>query len=161
MRARPLDVAGLHRLLGAELGPTAWYDVTQERVDAFATATEDHQWIHVDVERARRGPHGGTIAHGLYTLSLIPRCTEELLSFDGFAAAINYGYGRVRFPAPVPVGSRLRMHSSVTSIDDAAQGAKVTLTQRFERDGGERPVCVAEQLIIFVDTATAPGTGHW
>jgi acyl dehydratase len=131
---------------GTELGVTDWRAVTQAEVDAFAGATGDHQWIHVDPERAARSPLGGTIAHGLFTLSLAPAMTSSLLSFDGFAFALNYGYNRVRFPAPLPVGSRLRMRATLAAVDDIPGGAQITIVQTFEREGAEKPVCVAESL---------------
>jgi acyl dehydratase len=137
---------GLRAALGSDLGVTGWHDVTQAEVDAFAAATGDHQWIHVDAERAARSPLGGTIAHGLYTLSLAPGMTSSLLSFDGFAFALNYGYNRVRFPAPVPVGSRVRMRATLAAVDEVPGGAQITIVQTFEREGSAKPVCVAESL---------------
>jgi acyl dehydratase len=131
---------------GTELGVTGWREITQAEVDAFADATGDHQWIHVDPERAARSPLGGTIAHGLFTLSLAPAMTSSLLSFDGFAFALNYGYNRVRFPAPLPVGSRVRMHATLAAVDDIPGGAQITIVQTFEREGAEKPVCVAESV---------------
>ncbi len=132
--------------VGDELGVSDWYDVTQERVDAFADATGDHQWIHVDPERAKETPFGGTIAHGLFTLSLGPVFGGEVFTISGVAFALNYGYGKVRFPAPVPVGSKLRMHATLSAVDDVAGGVQMTVTQTFEVEGGEKPVCVAESL---------------
>jgi acyl dehydratase len=131
---------------GTELGVTDWREITQAEVDAFADATGDHQWIHVDPERAVRSPLGGTIAHGLFTLSLAPAMTSSLLSFDGFAFALNYGYNRVRFPAPLPVGSRIRMHATLAAVADIPGGAQITIVQTFEREGAEKPVCVAESV---------------
>ncbi len=136
----------LRALVGEELGVSGWYAVTQERVDAFAAATGDHQWIHVDPERARETPFGGTIAHGLLTLSLGPGFVEELFAITGVAFALNYGYGRVRFPAPVPVGSNLRMRATLAAVEDVPGGVQMTVTQTFEIEGGEKPVCVAESL---------------
>jgi acyl dehydratase len=131
---------------GVELGVSGWREVTQAEVDAFAAATGDHQWIHVDPERAAQSPLGGTIAHGLYTLSLAPALTSELLSFEGFAFALNYGYNRVRFPAALPVGSRVRMRATLAAVDDIPGGAQITIVQTFECEGTEKPVCVAESL---------------
>ena len=131
---------------GTELGPTEWLEVNQDRVNLFADATDDHQWIHVDPERAAASPLGGTIAHGLYTLSLAPALTSSLLSFEGFAFALNYGYNRVRFPAPLPVGSRVRMRATLARVDDIPGGAQITIVQTFEVEGGAKPVCVAESL---------------
>jgi acyl dehydratase len=137
---------GLRAAMGTELGVTDWHEVTQAEVDAFADATGDHQWIHVDPERAAQSPLGGTIAHGLYTLSLAPAMTSTLLSFDGFAFALNYGYNRVRFPAPLPVGSRVRLRATLASVEDIPGGAQIMIVQTFERDGQDKPVCVAESL---------------
>jgi acyl dehydratase len=142
-------ITGLDELraaMGTELGVTDWHDVTQAEVDAFADATGDHQWIHVDPERAAQSPLGGTIAHGLFTLSLAPAMTSKLLSFEGFAFALNYGYNRVRFPAPLPVGSRVRMRATLAGVEDIPGGAQITIVQTFEREGGDKPVCVAESL---------------
>ena len=132
--------------VGEELGASDWYDVTQERIDAFADATGDHQWIHVDPERAKETPFGGTIAHGLFTLSLGPVFGEQVFTISGVAFALNYGYGKVRFPAPVPVGSKLRMRATLSAVEDVAGGVQMTVTQTFEVEGGDKPVCVAEQV---------------
>jgi acyl dehydratase len=147
----PASVADLEALVGQELGPTDWKTIDQERIDGFAETTEDRQWIHVDPERAAAGPFGSTIGHGLLTLSLGPIFMEELISFDGFAHALNYGYGRVRFPAPTPVGSRVRMRIKVDSVERVPGGAQLTVSQTFEREGQEKPVCVAESLGRFVE----------
>jgi acyl dehydratase len=133
--------------VGQELGVSDWHEVTQDEINAFADATGDHQWIHVDPERAAQTPFGGTIAHGLYTLSLGPRFTYEAYSLEGFAFGLNYGYDRVRFPAPLPVDSRVRMRSTLTSVDEVPGGIQMKVTQTFEIEGGEKPVCVAEQLV--------------
>jgi acyl dehydratase len=132
--------------IGEELGVSDWHEVTQERINAFAESTEDFQWIHVDPERAKDTPFGGTIAHGLYTLSLGPKFSYSLFSLEGFAFGLNYGYDRVRFPAPVPVGSKVRMRATLTKVDDVPGGLHITITQTFEIEGGEKPVCVAESL---------------
>jgi len=136
----------LRAATGAELGVTDWHEVTQAEVDAFADATGDHQWIHVDPVRAAQSPLGGTIAHGLYTLSLGPAMTAGLLSFEGFAFALNYGYNRVRFPAPVPVGARVRVRVTLAAVEDIPGGAQITIVQTFECEGADKPVCVAESL---------------
>jgi acyl dehydratase len=133
--------------VGEEIGVSGWYEVTQERIDAFAEASGDHQWIHVDPERAKDTPFGGTIAHGLLTLSLGPQFSYELYTIEGITFALNYGYGKVRFPAPVPSGSKLRMRATISQVDDVAGGVQITITQTFEVEGGEKPVCVAEQLV--------------
>jgi acyl dehydratase len=132
--------------IGEELGVSDWHEVTQERINAFAESTEDFQWIHVEPERAKDTPFGGTIAHGLYTLSLGPKFSYSLFSLEGFAFGLNYGYDRVRFPAPVPVGSKVRMRATLSKVDDVPGGLQITITQTFEVEGGEKPVCVAESL---------------
>jgi acyl dehydratase len=132
--------------VGEELGVSEWHDVTQERINAFAEATEDFQWIHVDPERAQETPFGGTIAHGLYTLSLGPKFSYAMFSLEGFTFGLNYGYDKVRFPAPVPVGSRVRMRATLAKVDDVAGGLQITITQTYEVEGTEKPACVAESL---------------
>jgi acyl dehydratase len=144
-----LTISGIDELrakVGEELGVSDWHDVTQERIDAFADATGDHQWIHVDPERAAQTPWGSTIAHGLYTLSLGPQFTFALFTIEGFAFGLNYGYNKVRFPAPLPVNSRVRMRATLSSVDDVPGGVQLTITQTFEREGEEKPVCVAEAV---------------
>lgn len=133
--------------VGSELGVSDWHEVTQERVNAFAEATGDFQWIHVDPERARETPFGGTIAHGLYTLSLGPKFAYSLFALEGFAFGLNYGYDKVRFPAPLPVGSRVRMRARLSAVDEVPGGLQMTVTQTFEVEGGEKPVCVAESVV--------------
>jgi acyl dehydratase len=145
-----LTITGIDELkaqVGEELGVSDWHEVTQAEIDAFAEATGDHQWIHVDPERAAQSPFGSTIAHGLYTLALGPRFTYEAYSIDGFAFGLNYDYDRVRFPAPLPVDSRVRMRATLSSVDDVPGGIQIKVTQTFEREGEEKPVCVAEQLV--------------
>lgn len=132
--------------VGHELGVSGWHEVTQAAVNAFADLTNDHQWIHVDPQRAAASPFGGTIAHGLYTLSLAPGFCEELFALDGFAFGMNYGYETVRFPAPLPVGSRVRMRATLSGFEPLDGGCRVVVTGVFERDGGEKPVCVAEMV---------------
>jgi acyl dehydratase len=146
----PIDV--LKSLVGTEAGPTDWYDITQERIDAFAEATGDFQFIHVDPERAKATPLGTTIAHGLLTLSLGPMFSGQLDTFGAldpstFAMALNYGYDKVRFTAPVPVGSRLRARSKVGDVKEVPGGAQVMTLQTFEIEGQEKPVCVTESLV--------------
>jgi acyl dehydratase len=145
-----LTITGIDELkakVGEELGVSDWHEVTQDDINAFADATGDHQWIHVDAERAAQTPFGGTIAHGLYTLSLGPLMTYEAYSLEGFAFGLNYGYDRVRFPAPLPVDSKVRMRATLTSVDEVPGGIQMKVTQTFEIEGGEKPVCVAEQLV--------------
>jgi acyl dehydratase len=136
----------LRRAEGETLGTSDWHQVTQAAIDAFADVTGDHQWIHVDPKRAKDTPFGGTIAHGYYTLSLAPALTEQVLALDGFAFAVNYGLDRVRFPAPLPVGSKVRLTVKLASLQEIPGGAQITLELTFERDGGDKPVCVAETL---------------
>jgi acyl dehydratase len=131
---------------GDTFGPSSWVDITQEKIDAFADATGDHQWIHVDPERAAAGPFGTTIAHGYLTLSLLPAASYEVIPRSG-RMGINYGLNRVRFPAPVPVGSRVRATFEVVAVDQFEGGSQATMTATVERDGGEKPVCVAE--VVF------------
>jgi len=133
--------------VGDVFGPSSWIDVPQAKIDAFAEATGDHQWIHVDPERAREGPFGTTIAHGYLTLSLLPVASYEVVPRQGGSMSINYGLNRVRFPAPVPVGSRLRATFEVVGIDEHEWGGQATMQATVEREGGDKPVCVAE--IVF------------
>ena len=142
-------ITGLEELKAAEgeqLGSSDWHAVTQADIDAFADVTGDHQWIHVDPERAQQTPFGGTIAHGYYTLSLTPMFNAQIFGLDGFAFALNYGLNKVRFPAPLPVGSRVRMHAKLKALDEIPGGAQITVEVTFEREGGEKPVCVAETV---------------
>jgi acyl dehydratase len=133
--------------VGEELGVSGWHEVTQDAINRFAEVTGDDQWIHVDTERAKQTPFGGTIAHGYYTLSLAPMFSYGLFTFEGFAFAMNYGLNRVRFPAPLPVGSKVRMRAKLAGVDDVPGGAQVTTELTFEHDGGDKPVCVAESLV--------------
>jgi acyl dehydratase len=142
-------LSAVRDLVGTELGPTSWLDVTQERIDAFAAATNDPQWIHVDPERAAAGPFGATVAHGFLTLSLCVPMLYEVLPQDG-VMAVNYGTNRVRFPAPVPSGSRVRGRFRVLSVDVIALGSRSTLEAKVECEGVEKPVCVAELLVLTV-----------
>jgi acyl dehydratase len=149
-------ITGLDELRKAEgetLGPSDWHEVTQKDIDTFADVTGDHQWIHVDVERARQTPFGGTIAHGYYTLSLAPMFSEQLMKLEGFAFGVNYGLNKVRFPAPLPVGGRVRMTARLANVEDIPGGAQLTMELTFEREGGDKPVCVAESLARVYATA--------
>jgi len=144
-----LTLTGLDEIrtyVGKELGVSDWQLVTQEQIDRFAEATGDDQWIHVDPDRAAQTPFGGTIAHGYYTLSLAPRFSYDMFTFEGFVFGLNYGLNRLRFPAPLPVGDRVRMRAKLLSVDEIAGGAQITTELTFEREGGEKPVCVAESL---------------
>ena len=131
---------------GDTYGPSSWIEITQERIDRFAEATGDHQWIHVDPERAKEGPFGTTIGHGYLTLSLLPVASYEVIPRQG-RMGINYGANRVRFPAPVPVGSRVRATFEVKQIDEIDGGGQTTFLATVEREGHEKPVCVAE--VVF------------
>ncbi|KJY27739.1 MULTISPECIES: MaoC family dehydratase [Streptomyces] len=136
----------LRAAIGEPLGPSGWLEVDQKRIDLFADATGDHQWIHVDPERAAAGPFGTTIAHGYLTLSLLPSLVPQIMRVEGMRMGINYGLGKVRFPATVPVGSRLRATAVITEVTEAGGGVQVAATVTVEREGGEKPVCVAESL---------------
>jgi acyl dehydratase len=144
-----LTLTGLEEVkahVGKELGVSDWHLVTQERIDQFAEVTGDDQWIHIDPERARETPFGGTIAHGYYTLSLAPRFSYDMFKFEGFAFGLNYGLNRVRFPAPLPVGEKVRMRATLLALGEIPGGAQIPTELTFEREGGEKPVCVAESL---------------
>jgi acyl dehydratase len=144
-----LTISGLEELrdkVGEELGVSDWHEVTQEAIDEFARVTGDDQWIHVDPERATQTPFGGTIAHGYYTLSLHPMFANQLVHFEGFAFIVNYGLNKVRFPAPLPAGNRVRMRITLLAVDDVLGGAQITMKLTFEGEGALKPVCVAESL---------------
>jgi acyl dehydratase len=134
--------------VGDEYGPSSWVEVPQEKIDAFADATGDHQWIHVDPERAAQGPFKTTIAHGYLTLSLLPSMSYEVIPRQG-GMGINYGLNRVRFPAPVPVGSRVRARFRVDNLEQFDWGGQATMTATVEREGGDKPVCVAEAVFRY------------
>jgi acyl dehydratase len=140
---------GLRKLAGTELDPSEWLEITQDRVDTFADATGDHQWIHVDVARAATGPFGGTIAHGYLTLALIIPLWTQLLRIEGIGLAVNYGLNRVRFPAPVPVGSEVRLHARVAAADDVRDGVQLTVEFTVEVRGSDKPALVAEALYRY------------
>ncbi len=140
-------IEGLKERVGDHLGYSEWHQVTQEQVNTFAEATGDFQWIHVDVERAKQGPFGGPIAHGYLTLSLGPLLIPQIVKVEGITMAVNYGLNKVRFPAPVPVGSKLRLGATLANVEDIAGGVQVTMGMVYDLDGGDKPVCVAE--IVF------------
>jgi acyl dehydratase len=143
-------IAELPGLKGTELGTSDWFEVTQERVNTFADATDDHQWIHVDLQAARSGPFGGTIAHGYLTLSLLVPLLSELLSVQGIRMGINYGLNRVRFLAPVPVGSRIRLAGRLGSVEEVSGGAMQVLVDcTVELEGNDKPACVAQAIYRF------------
>ena len=135
---------------GQQLGVSDWHAVTQQAIDAFAQATGDTYWIHTDPERAAKGPLGSTIAHGLYTLSLGPMFVDSLVTFEDFSVRLNYGYEKARFPAPLPVGSRVRMRCELAEVTASDSAATASLRQTFEREGGDKPVCVAQHVVHFV-----------
>ena len=135
---------------GSRLGPTDWLEVTQERVNLFADATDDHQWIHVDPERAANGPFGGTIAHGLLTLSLLPHFTHQLYTVDNIAMAVNYGYNKVRFITPVRVGSKIRARAEIAKVDQLDGAVQATVPVTVEIEGSDKPAAVAESIVRFI-----------
>jgi acyl dehydratase len=143
------SLAALREATGEQLGYSDWHTVTQEQINAFADATGDHQWIHVDPEAAAAGPFGTTIAHGFLTLSLLPMFTAQVLRVDGVRMGVNYGLNRVRFPAPVPVGSALRAGVTLLSIEDITDGVQVVNEVTVERQGGEKPCCVAQSVARY------------
>ena len=139
-------LAELADLVGQEIGVSDWITVDQARIDLFAQATGDHQWIHVDPVRAAAGPFGATIAHGYLTLALLPKIFETAIAIDDVRMGVNYGLNRVRFPAPVLVGSRLRGHLRLAAYDALPDGAQLTTEVTIEREGGDRPVCIAQAV---------------
>ncbi|TAN22369.1 MAG: MaoC family dehydratase [Actinomycetota bacterium] len=137
----------LRRLSGRDLGASDWLEITQARVNTFADATDDHQWIHVDPERAKLGPFGGPIAHGYLTLSLMIPLFTELLDIQGVKMSINYGLEKVRFPSPVLVGSKVRLLAHVTSVEDVkGNGVQMAMNFTVEIDGSDKPACVAQVI---------------
>ncbi len=140
-------LAGLPSLKGTELGTSEWIEVTQDRVNTFADATDDHQWIHVDVERAQReSPFGGPIGHGYLTLSLLIPMWSQVLTVTDATMGVNYGLNKVRFPAPVPVGSRVRLTATLADVAEVRGGLQLTVNAVIERENGDKPVCVAEAI---------------
>jgi acyl dehydratase len=140
----------LKALAGADLGHTGWLEITQDRVNAFADATGDHQWIHVDPGKAAAGPFGGTIAHGYLTLSLVVHLFSELAEVRGVSMGINYGLNKVRFPAPVPVGSKVRLAAQVGAVEDAGVNAvQAVMDFTVELEGSEKPACVAQAVFRY------------
>ena len=135
---------------GSQLGPTEWLEITQDRVNVFADATDDHQWIHVDPERAADGPFGGTIAHGLLTLSLLPHFTHQLYTVENIAMAINYGYNKVRFITPVKVGAKVRARAEISKVDQLDGAVQAAMTITVEIDGTDKPAAVAESIVRFL-----------
>ena len=142
-------IDGLKGKLGDHLGFSDWVEVTQAQVNLFADATGDHQWIHVDPERAKSGPFGGPIAHGYLTLSLAPGLLTSVLRVEGIAMGVNYGLNKLRFPAPVPVGGKVRVGATLAGVEDIAGGAQVTLDLVFEVQGKDKPACVAQAVYRY------------
>jgi acyl dehydratase len=147
--ATTVTVESLPTLAGKHLGQSRWVEITQQQIDQFATLTGDEQWIHVDPEQARGGPFGATVAHGFFTLSLATGLLYELIHVEGASQILNYGLNRVRFPAPLPVGSRIRMAVACAGVDQVTGGYQVTFGLTFERENQTKPVCVAELLFRY------------
>lgn len=141
------SVEELKNLIGQEVAVTEWFSITQERVNQFAEATGDHQWIHLDVERCKKeSPYGTTIAHGFLTLSLLPLIMQSAVSMPESKLSVNYGLNKVRFPAPVPVGSKLRGRMMLQDVEDIEGGVQITWKVTIEREGSDKPVCIAESI---------------
>jgi acyl dehydratase len=140
----------IRALAGVDLGATEWMEITQDRVNTFADATDDHQWIHVDPARAADGPFKGPIAHGYLTLSLLIPLFGQLLEIEGIGMAVNYGLNKVRFPAPVPVGAKIRLTGRVAGVEDVKGGAQATLDFTVEVEGSGKPACVAQTVYRFL-----------
>ncbi len=147
MSAITLRMEELEKRVGQEVAVSPWYRITQERIAAFADATDDHQWIHVDLERAKASPFGGTIAHGFLTLSLLPKLVETALRFEGKTMGVNYGLNRLRFTSPVPSGSNVRARFTLAKLERIEGGVQLTWNVTVEREGGDKPCLVAEWLI--------------
>jgi len=143
-------VEGIRSAVGRHLGWSPWVEITQERIDLFAEATGDHQWIHVDPERAAAGPFGTTIAHGYLTLSLVNQLLPQVVEVTGVSMGINYGADRVRFPSPVPVGTRLRAGVELTAVQDVPGGIQTTMVVTMEMEGSDKPACVVECLSRYL-----------
>ncbi|MBX3287144.1 MAG: MaoC family dehydratase [Actinobacteria bacterium] len=145
-------IAGLKELVGTHLGYSDYVEITQDRVNTFADATGDHQWIHVDPERAKaESPFGGPIAHGYLTLSLGPLLAPQIMRVEGIKMGVNYGADKVRFPSPVPVGSKLRLGAELTKVDDIPGGVQVYMTFTFEVEGAAKPSCVSENVFRYYE----------
>ena len=140
----------LTKAVGEDLGSSEWLEIDQDRVNAFADATGDHQWIHVDVERAKDGPFGGTIAHGYLTLSLVPYLSDQVFALETPGAKLNYGVNKVRFPNPVRVGSRVRTTVSIAAVDDIPSGKQMLVKHVIEIEGQDKPACVAETVVLLL-----------
>ncbi|QZS52403.1 MaoC family dehydratase [Rhodococcus opacus] len=143
-------IADLEKAAGTHLGHSEWHTVNQDQIDAFAAATGDHQWIHVDPAKAAEGPFGSTVAHGFLTLSLVPMLTWQVYTVEGVTMSVNYGADKLRFPSPVPVGSRVRAGVELTSVTPNKLGYQVATRVTIERDGGDKPACVVDMLAVVV-----------
>jgi len=155
-----VGLSDLAALVGQEVGVSGWFDITQARIDAFADATGDRQWIHVDVERARaETPFGTTIAHGFLTLSLVSALMRDAVTLDGPRMTLNYGLNRVRFVSPVPAGSRIRARVVLGRCDDVGDSVQATWNVTIEREGGEKPCVVAEWIVRYYDSPPSTGAG--
>lgn len=143
-------IEALEQAVGTHLGFSEWHEITQEQIDLFAEATGDHQWIHVDPVRAEQGPFGAPIAHGYLTLSLISRMLWEVYTIEGLGMTINYGLNKVRFPSPTPVGSRLRASVELTELTRTDNGAQIVMRVTIEREGSDKPACVADSVALLV-----------
>jgi acyl dehydratase len=143
------SIETFHDLVGQHLGYSEWHRIDQDQINLFADATGDHQWIHVDPERAKDGPFGTAIAHGYLTLSLAPVFLGEVLVVEGMTMGVNYGCNKVRFPAPVPVGSRLRLGAAVAEVEDVSGGVQVVLDLTLETEGSAKPSCVAQVVYRY------------
>jgi acyl dehydratase len=150
MAPRALTLQELKSMKGQELGTSDWHLVTQDEIGKFADATHDHQWIHVDPERAKReSPFGGPVAHGYYTLSLAPHFMEQILAVKGIRMGVNYGLNKLRFPSPVLIGKRVRMKATLADFEDVQGGAQATVAMSFEIEGEQKPACVAEAIYRY------------
>lgn len=143
-------IAELEKAVGTHLGFSDWHEVTQEQVNMFADATGDHQWIHIDTEKAAQGPFGATVAHGFLTLSLLPMLAAEVYSVEGVKMGVNYGADKLRFPSPVPVGSRVRAGVELNGVTPNSLGYQVATRVTIEREGGDKPACVVDMLAVVV-----------
>ncbi|MRH28756.1 hypothetical protein GH740_05435 [Microbacterium sp. SYP-A9085] len=154
-----IALVDLGQHVGHVLGTGSWHRIDQDRVDAFAHATEDRQWIHVDPKRAAAGPYGGTIAHGYLTLSLLPHLASDAYAITGVGARVNYGVNRVRFPAPLPVGSTVRDQATLLSTERTDHGIRVIIRHEVQIRGASRPACIAEAITLFVPEGAVPREG--
>ena len=143
-------IADLEKAVGTHLGHSEWHTIDQDQIDAFATATGDHQWIHTDPAKAAEGPFGTTVAHGFLTLSLVPMLTWQVYKVEGLTMAVNYGANKLRFPSPVPVGSRVRAAVELTSVTPNKMGYQVATRVTIELDGSDKPACVVDMLAVVV-----------